>query len=107
MSHWTVSKIVLRAAYIGHPADEVVVECVSVFDESPAYTLQIGADGSGQRSLSSPAKLVCQGLNVAAVENLGWNPTSVSFIANSGESIEVQVDAGIRLSDDTYQFIKR
>jgi hypothetical protein len=107
MSNWIVSQIVLRAAYIGHAPDESIVECTGVFDESATYSLQIGADGSGQHSLSSPPVLICQGVNVAAIEGLGWTPTSVIFSATNGESIEVQVDAGSKLNSDTYQFIKR
>ena len=106
MSHWTVSEIVLQATYFGHAADEAVVECASVFDVNPIYTLQMGADGSGQRSMSSPAKLICRGVNVAAIESLVWKPTSVSFNTTSGESIQVQVSTGTSLSGDAYEFIK-
>jgi pyrimidine deaminase RibD-like protein len=74
-----VSEITLEAFYLNHDPDKQSFACQSVSETQGKYVDDTSADGSVMRSELEPPLLVVRGIDVKAVEALGWKPTGLRF----------------------------
>ena len=81
-----VSEVTLEAFYFNHDPDRRTFACRSVSEMPAKYVDDTGADGSVMRSELEPPLLMVSGIDVTAVEALGWKPTGLQFKdAKTGE----------------------
>ena len=84
-----VTEITLEADYLNHDSDRRSFPCQSVAELPGKYIDDTSADGSIMRSEIVPPTVVVRGIDVKAVEGMGWKPTRLLFKdARTGESKE-------------------
>ena len=74
-----VSEVTLEAFYLNHDPDRQTFACRSVSEMPAIYVDNTGADGSVMWSELEPPLLMVRGVDVKAVEALGWKPTGLRF----------------------------
>ena len=84
-----VSEIVLEAIYLNHDPDRRTFPCQSISELPGKYIDDTSADGKVMRSEIASPVVVVAGIDVKAVEALGWKPTRLLFKdARTGKSKE-------------------
>jgi pyrimidine deaminase RibD-like protein len=81
-----VREITLEAFYINHGPDRQAFACQSVSVIPGRYVDHTSADGKIMRSEIEPPAVLVKGVDVNAIETLGWEPTGLRFKdAKTGE----------------------
>ncbi len=100
-----VSEVTLEAFYFNHNPDRQTFSCRSVLEMPAKYVDHSGADGSVMRSELEPLLLMIAGIDVKAVEALGWKPTSLRFTdAKTGQEKVFSGQLRDTVEPDTLKF---
>ena len=100
-----VSEVTLEAFYFNHDPDRRTFACRSVSEMPAKYVDDTGADGSVMRTELEPPLLMIAGIDVKAVEALGWKPTSLRFTdAKTGQEKVFSGQLRDTVEPDTLKF---
>lgn len=100
-----VGEVTLEAFYVNHDPHKHTFACQSVSELPGKYIDDTSADGRVMRSEIEPPSVVIKGIDVKAVESLGWQPTRLLFQdARTGESKEFSGQLRDSLEPNTLKF---